>query len=51
MMLLRGFVGELGLEAMSMTELGAVLDSAAVDHQPCLLVAAASSQHGTRKLS
>lgn len=45
MMLLRGFMGELGLAAMSVTEVGAVLGSVVVHHQRCLLVAAAGSLH------
>jgi hypothetical protein len=50
MMLLRGFMGELGPAVMSVTEVGAVLGSAAVDHQPCLLMTAAGSLHDALKL-
>ena len=50
MMLLRGFMGELGPAVMSVTEMGAVLGSAAVDHQPCLLMTAAGSLHDALKL-
>lgn len=49
-MLLYGFMGELGLAAMSVTEVGAVFGSPGVDDQRCLRVAAAGSQHDARKL-
>ncbi len=49
MMLLYGFMGKLGVAAMSVTEVGAVLGSAGGDQQPCLLVAAAGSQHDALK--
>ena len=47
--LLCGFIGELGVAAMSTTEVGAVLGSAGGDYQRCLLVAAADNQHDTIK--
>ena len=49
MVLLYGFMGELGVAAMSVTEVGAVFGSAGGDQQRCLLVAAAGSQHDARK--
>jgi hypothetical protein len=50
MVLLCGFMGELSAVVMSLTELGAVLGSATADHQRCLLMAAAASQHDALKL-
>jgi hypothetical protein len=49
-MLLRGSVYELGLSAMSVTEVSAVLGSAGVDLERCLLVTAADSQLDAIKL-
>lgn len=49
MMLLRGFMGELGLVVMSVTEVGTVLGSPGVDDQRCPLAAAAGSQHDALK--
>ena len=49
MVLLYGFMGELGVVVMSVTEVGAVLGSAGGDQQQCLLVAAADSQHDALK--
>jgi hypothetical protein len=50
MVLLRGFMGELDLAAMSMTDVGAVVGSAGYIHQRCVLVAAAGSQQDALKL-
>ncbi len=49
MVLLYGLMGELGVAAMSVTEVGAVFGSANADHQRCLLMAAAASQHDALK--